>query len=192
VISAEPPVDLASAHDLYFQVLNGQVADSLPIRRTLLALRPLLPSRSYPLRRVRYVTAPHWEWLAAANARAHLRDQWHAYFKNVDAVLCPVAPVPALPLDQRPIHRRSLTIDGHRQRGVEGYLKLTAWNSLASAAYLPAAVAPVGITRTGLPVGIQIITDYLDDMTAIDIAARLEEAGAAKFMPPGIQREPSR
>jgi amidase len=191
VISAAPPVDLASAHDLYFQVLNGQVADSLPIRRTLLALRPLLPSRSYPLRRVRYVTAPHWEWLEAANARAHLRDQWHAFFKNVDAVLCPVAPVPALPLDDRPIHRRSLTIDGQRQRGVEGYLKLTAWNSLASAAYLPASVAPVGISQTGLPVGIQIITDYLDDRTAIDIAACLEEIGVAKFISPDAPRKTS-
>jgi Asp-tRNA(Asn)/Glu-tRNA(Gln) amidotransferase A subunit family amidase len=62
--------------------------------------------------------------------------------------------------------------------------KLTAWKSLASAAYLPATVAPVGITAGGLPVGIQIITDYLDDTTAIDIASRLESAGLATFMRP--------
>jgi amidase len=121
-----------------------------------------------------------------AEAREQLREQWQAFFEDVDALLCPVAPVPALPLDQRPVHRRSLTIDGHRQRGVEGYLKLNAWSSVASAAYLPAAVAPVGVTGSGLPVGIQIITGYLDDMTAIDIAARLEAAGLAKFVRPAV------
>jgi hypothetical protein len=38
-------------------------------------------------------------------------------------------------------------------------------------------------------VGIQIITDYLDDRTAIDIAAHLEETEVAKFIPPEAQRD---
>ena len=56
--------------------------------------------------------------------------------------------------------------------------KMTAWNSLASAAYLPATVAPVGLTGSGLPVGIQIIAGYLEDRTAIDIASHLEAIGS--------------
>jgi amidase len=171
------PVDLAAAHDLYFRLLNGEVADALPLRRTFAALRPLLPARSYALRQIRYVTSSHAEWLEACEAREEMRARWAEFFESFDALLCPVAPIPAPILDARPVHRRSLVIDGRRQRGVEGYLKLTAWNSLASAAYLPATVAPVGITDDGLPVGLQIIAGYLEDATAIDIASHLEATG---------------
>ncbi len=187
VVPAKPPVDLASAHELYFQVLSGEIADSVPFRRTVQALRPLLPSRSYTVQRVRYITSPHWEWLEAADARARLREQWRAFFGDVDALLCPAAPVTAMPLDQRAVPRRSLTIDGQRQEGVEGYLKLNAWATLASASYLPATVAPVGVTAGGLPVGIQIVSDYLDDLTTIDIAAGLETAGLANFVRPTLR-----
>ena len=40
--------------------------------------------------------------------------------------------------------------------------------------YLPAAAAPVGLTRDGLPVGMQVIAPYLEDRTAIDVARHLE------------------
>ena len=172
--AAAHPVDLGDAHDLYFRVLDGEIADSLPLRRTFSAQRPLLPARSHALRQIQYVMSSHAEWLAAHEAREQLRAHWHRFFEDFDALLCPVARVVGPRLDSRSVHRRSLTVDGHRERGNERYLRPTAWNSLASAAYLPANVAPVGYTNDGLPVGIQIIAGYLDDKTAIDIAAYIE------------------
>jgi amidase len=172
------PVNLAASHDLYFRLLDGEVAKDLPLRRTFGALRAALPARSYALRQIRYVTSSHTEWLEACEAREQLRARWAEFFEDFDALLCPVAPISAPPLDERPVPLRSLVIDGKRQRGVGGYLKLTAWNSLASAAYLPATVAPVGLTGGGLPVGIQIIAGYLEDRTAIDIASHLEAIGS--------------
>jgi amidase len=174
IVTAPPPVELSHAHDLYFRLLDGEIADSIPLRRLFTVLRPLLPARSFALRQIRYVTSSHAEWLGASEEREHLRERWRRFFGDFDALLCPVARVVAPPLDQHPVQRRSLTVDGHRERGVERYLTLTAWNSLASAAYLPATVAPVGFTRGGLPVGIQIIAGYLDDNTAIDVACHLE------------------
>jgi len=38
---------------------------------------------------------------------------------------------------------------------------------------LPAVVVPVGLTRDGLPVGLQVIAPFLEDRTAIDVAARI-------------------
>jgi amidase len=185
IISAHP-VDLNAAHDLYFRLLNGEVANALPLRRTFAALRPLLPARSYALRQIRYLTSSHTEWLEACEAREEMRARWAEFFEDCDALLCPVAPISAPPLDARPVHRRSLVIDGQRQRGVEGYLKLTAWNTLASAAYLPATVAPVGYTTEGLPVGLQIIAGYLEDTTAIDIAAHLDAIGLTSGTRPDV------
>ena len=34
-------------------------------------------------------------------------------------------------------------------------------------------VLPAGLTRTGLPVGLQVIAPHLADRTAIDVAARI-------------------
>jgi amidase len=48
------------------------------------------------------------------------------------------------------------------------------WTGLAGAVYLPAAVAPVGLSTHGLPVGVQIIAPYLEDRTAIDVARHIE------------------
>lgn len=45
---------------------------------------------------------------------------------------------------------------------------------MASLANLPATVAPVDRTATGLPIGIQIIGPYLEDRTTIELAGLIE------------------
>ena len=49
--------------------------------------------------------------------------------------------------------------------------------------HLPATSAPVGVTPDGLPVGVQIIGDYLDDQTTIKFAELLSEVRGG-FQPP--------
>jgi hypothetical protein len=51
------------------------------------------------------------------------------------------------------------------------YYDLLKWSSLASLAHLPAAVAPVGLDRQGLPCGVQIICAFDEDRSAVAIAA---------------------
>jgi amidase len=48
---------------------------------------------------------------------------------------------------------------------------------------LPATTAPIGLTKDGLPVGIQIIGPYLEDATPIDLAGKLTEI-IGGFQPP--------
>ena len=57
------------------------------------------------------------------------------------------------------------------------------WISFASASYLPATVAPIGLTSDGLPVGVQIIGPYLEDRTTIHFAKLIEESFYG-FQPP--------
>ena len=59
------------------------------------------------------------------------------------------------------------------------------WAAPATAAGLPATVAPIGRTDTGLPIGVQIIGPYLEDLTPIQFAQILEQAYGG-FVPPKL------
>ena len=50
-------------------------------------------------------------------------------------------------------------------------------------AYLPATVVPIGLTRDGLPVGLQIAGPYLEDRTTLAIAREVERL-LGGFQPP--------
>ena len=86
-------------------------------------------------------------------------------------MLTPVSPVAAIHHDLAgDVDTRTITVNGVQRP----YTDQSTWTGLAGAAYLPAAAAPVGLSRGGLPVGMQVIAPYLEDRTAIDVARHLE------------------
>ena len=105
------------------------------------------------------------------------------YFRTHDAFLLPTALVAAFPHDQA---GTALTRVLATPRGERPYLDLCFWISFASLAGLPATTAPVGFTRGGLPVGIQIVGPYLEDATPIDLAGRLADVIGGFRPPPGF------
>ncbi len=68
--------------------------------------------------------------------------------------------------------------------GRSDHLDLLKWISPATLCYLPASVAPIGCTREGLPVGLQIVGPYLEDRTTIDFARRVSEVCGGFSAPP--------
>jgi hypothetical protein len=54
---------------------------------------------------------------------------------------------------------------------------------------LPATVAPIERSASGLLIGVQIIGPYLEDRTTIAFAALIERESAASFRPPVILAE---
>jgi amidase len=80
--------------------------------------------------------------------------------------------LPAFPHDHNyPFWNRRLPTSESPRR----YEDLLFWISFTTLTGLPATVAPVGMTKDGLPVGIQIIGPYLEDATPIDVAAKMVE-----------------
>jgi amidase len=67
--------------------------------------------------------------------------------------------------------------------GKRPYLDITPWISIATLTGCPATVAPAGRTRSGLPVGIQIMGPYLEDATPIEFARQIASVVGA-FEPP--------
>jgi amidase len=128
-------------------------------------------------------TMRHRDWLAADERRQRLRARMTEFFREVDALLMPVAVVPAIPHDHSEpfIDRRIAHVGGSRS-----YLDLFGWVGLATVAYLPATVVPVGRTAHGLPVGLQIVGPYLEDRTTLAVARCIEELLGGFVAPPGV------
>ena len=52
---------------------------------------------------------------------------------------------------------------------------------------LPATVAPVGLSKSGLPVGVQIIGARFEDLTTIAFSRGLSELVGGLVVPPGYK-----
>ena len=103
--------------------------------------------------------------------RLSVRAAWSRYFDEVDVFLCPANFTAAFPHDDRPFEQRTITTpEGGRPYDAQSF-----WVSHASLAGLPAVVAPVGRTASGLPVGAQIIGPAYEDDTAVTFAELLGE-----------------
>jgi amidase len=112
------------------------------------------------------------------------RALWQEYFKTHDAFLLPVSFLPAFPHDHsHPFWNRRLPTP----EGLRRYEDLLFWISFATLTGLPATVAPIGWTRDGLPVGIQIMGPYLEDATSIDVAAKISKVTGGFRPPEGYQ-----
>lgn len=131
----------------------------------------------------RYGGASHREWLQVNERRELVRAKWQAFFESFDVLLCPVGPVCAFPHDHSDdLMARTITVNGSQR----WYWEQLAWISLATLAYLPATVAPVGRSTAGLPVGVQIIGPWLEDRTCIAFANALADLVGGYRPPPGF------
>ena len=126
--------------------------------------------------------ASYGDWDARTASRLRARAVWQEYFRTYDAFLLPGNFVAAFPHDHaRPAYRRMLdTPEGKRL-----YYNVMKWISLATLSGCPATAAPVGRTRGGLPVGLQIMGPYLEDATSIDIARLMADVVGGFEAPPG-------
>lgn len=130
--------------------------------------------------RLRAPLLTHHEWMAGEIARAQLRQQWSMLFKQFDVVLCPPHAVVAFPHDHLDdMEERRLDIDG----AAHPYLSQIVWATLATPPGLPATVMPIGRSRAGLPIGVQIIGPFLEDRTTIAFAGLMEREFGG-FSPP--------
>jgi amidase len=124
----------------------------------------------------------HRAWLSANERREQVRARVADFFLEVDALLMPVAVVPAIPHDHsEPFLARTISVAG----GSRSYLDIFGWVGLATVAYLPATVVPVGRTTQGLPVGLQIVGPYLEDRTTLAVARCITHQ-VGGFSPPPV------
>ena len=183
---ARPAIDWSESYRIFLSLMYsaisaGQTPDEF---RANLANAVALGEAddSYRARYYRAATLHHKDWLALNEKRHHLRRRWAEFFGDYDLLLCPAATCAAFPHDHREWSKRSLTING-ASRPMED---IGFWAGQFGVAYLPATVAPIGTTASGLPVGVQIVAPHLGDRTAIAFAALLEREYHAFSPPPAF------
>jgi amidase len=111
--------------------------------------------------------------------------KWAAFFEEYDVLLAPVALTVAFPHNHlEPIVSRRLEVNGKKK----WYIDNLAWTAMAVVAGLPATVAPVGVSESGLPVGIQIIGARYEDRTTIDFTRGLSEIIGGFIAPPEYRK----
>jgi amidase len=131
---------------------------------------------------LRGITMTHTAWLRTGYIREGLRARWQALFREIDVVLFPPMPTPAFPHDHSPRWTRRADIDG---KNVD-YDDQVIWSAVATSVGLPATVAPIGHSDSGLPIGVQIIGGHLDDLTTIAFAGMVEREFGGFSPPPNL------
>lgn len=127
--------------------------------------------RSYRAAVRRAAGMSHHSWLSLNSRRGRCREAWQRFFRTYDVVLCPVHSSLAFAHDTAaPREDRTIEINGRRQ----DYNQSLFWMAIAGLSYLPSTVRPISLAR-GLPIGIQIIGPYLEDLTTLRFAALLDE-----------------
>ena len=136
----------------------------------------------------RTVTKTHRDWHFLNAERSMARQKWADFFREYDILLCPVIRIPAFP------HDHDMTLGSLQRISTKHHIQdithadaIFPWIAFASALYLPATVAPIGLTSDGLPVGVQIIGPYLEDRTTIHFAQLIEENFYTFEPPPGFK-----
>jgi len=182
-----PDIDFVDSDRVYRDLLNLATVMAIPpedferMKERAATFSP--DDRSNYTIYARQVTSTHRYWQELNYQRTILRQKWADYFEDVDVLLCPVTRVPAFPHDHTDIGKRVLHIN---KRDVPCLDALLPWVGLATVAYLPATIAPVGLTEDKLPVGIQIIGPYLEDHTPIHVAKLMEGVIGGFTPPPGF------
>lgn len=185
--AARPDFTLAEITEAYLILLHSVVTNGMPEKirekwRTQLA-QAAPDDKSHEILQARGGLLSHADWIAWHEIREQIRAKWADFYRSYDVVLAPTLMRPAFRHDQTPNwSKRNLVVNGKDRH----YMDVLIWAGPAVLSYLPASVAPVGLTDEGLPVGVQIIGPYLEDYTPIAVAGMIEELVGGFRAPPGF------
>ena len=182
--TARPAIDMAELNDVYIRMLraatSARLSDDLYNEAMRDAAALTDDDMSYFAQMQRGNSLSHRTWLRLNEKRHRMRLAWDAFFQDYDVVIAPVAQTAAFPHDQQGIrHERTIVVNNKKVPVVDQVF----WAGYAGITLLPATAAPIGETREGLPVGVQIIGPQYGDYSTIAFA-RLLEKEYRGFQPP--------
>jgi amidase len=183
-LSARPEFDPVEAFHIYLRTLSaalsGRASEEMLAREREGAARRPAEDMSADAIMVRTVDMTHRDWLRLNERRFQLRRAWGVFFQDWDVLLCPVIATPALPhMQSGETWERRMTVNGQEMP----YNDMLFWPGLTCGFHLPASVAPTGVSKAGLPIGVQIVGPLYGDRMTIQVARMLEKAWQG-FVPP--------
>jgi len=165
--------------DTYFFLLGAFDFSVMPPERQH-RVRPHFEKRSDTL--AKGALSSFAEWQGKNGKRLAYRALWEKAFESVDVFLLPTAFTTAFPHDPTPPDQRRIPMP---EGGSQNFWSLLSYITLATLTGCPATTAPAGLSKSGLPVGLQIIGPYLEDATPIGFAQLLAREIGGFQAPPG-------
>jgi Asp-tRNA(Asn)/Glu-tRNA(Gln) amidotransferase A subunit family amidase len=122
--------------------------------------------------------------LKAERVRAQLRRSVASALESVDVLAWPSLPAPAPPVEEPTVH-----LPSGDQPADYANVRL---GGIANLTGVPAASAPCGFTRAGLPIGIQFLGRWRDEESVLDVVERLERVTEREFVEaqPPLEKKP--
>ena len=108
-------------------------------------------------------------FVKAQKVRRLIRDDFVKAFEKCDVILTPTAPVAAFPVGDKSMQKDPITM----------WLN-DIFTVSVSLAGLPALSLPIGLNKSGLPLGMQIIGKAFDEKTVFETASALEKQAEFK------------
>jgi amidase len=186
VRSSDKLPDLALTGRVHKELLTAFFGADLPpeVRARVEDRAKALPSDDQSLNAaaLRGITISHPDWIRQGRIRGGLRARWYALFDDVDVILCPPMPTVAFPHDHSPQGQRQLDVDGVKIP----YNDQSVWAGIATLNGLPSTTLPIGHSEKGLPIGMQVVGNFLNDRTTIAFADMVEREFGGFTPPPGF------
>jgi amidase len=113
---------------------------------------------------------------AAEQKRQEVYHRFRLLFERFDILLTPAAPVKPFPLEMN-------FPDQLNGQKFENYIDWIAPAFLITLASLPAASAPAGLARDGLPVGIQIVAPRFEEPRILSLAGLIQRQSGVGWPP---------
>ncbi len=190
VKSVQPPElgDFRAHYALYLSLLAAVQLSRVPPEQRharLSVLRTRDDEWSRASQRGAESAAP--DYIAWVGQREHIRIAWRSFFREWDVLIAPAFFAPAYPHWDKPWPdteasiRRTLDVNGQPVLEELGLF----YPSVATVAGQPATAMPVGLTRGGLPIGVQVIGPYLEDRTPLRFAELVAGELGGFRAPPG-------
>ena len=104
------------------------------------------------------------DYLNALHERRLLASSFRTILQQVDALILPTIPIPAIPSEQA---GKELEIDGIVENAAVAYLRLTMPFNLSG---LPTVSFPCGFSTQKLPISVQAVAKPFEEVTVLRIA----------------------
>jgi amidase len=190
----EPFGDLRDHHRLYVSLLMAVTGARLPdaARRERLGWYAALEDEfaAAAVGGLQATVADFFRWHAE---RERYRAAYRAFFREWDVLLAPITLTPAF--EHRgvrwPLTKGMLDWTVRVGATTVPYEWQLCYPGIATLSGQPATAFPVGLTRGGLPIGVQAIGPYLEDRTPIRVAALIAGELGGFTPPPGYRADPA-
>lgn len=121
----------------------------------------------------------------AQEKQQEIREAWRKFFDEYDVIILPSHCTPAFKKNESgKMSSRTLTYIHEGQKITYKYDNSIFWATLTNVAWLPSTTFPCGITREGLPLGLNVVSKEWNDLITLDFARLLKVECGFDFHPP--------